>query len=88
MDTHATSSVHHAASLLSAYRFVFRSVSRIVSPLFAPRPVPRVVERGDVGCRAAGVGGLLFLSVRCGIRSAEGVCCLLRDVGDVDVMRR
>ena len=48
----APSSVHHVAPLLSAYRFVFRSVSRVVSPRFASRPAPRVVERGDVVLRA------------------------------------
>lgn len=84
----APSSVHHVAPLLSAYRCIYRLAFLTALPRFASRPVPRVVERDDVGCRAAGVGGLLFLSVRCGIRSAEGVCCLLRDAGDVDVMRR
>lgn len=52
----APSSVHHVAPLLSACRFVFRSVSRVVSPRFASRPVPRVVERDDVGCRIEDVG--------------------------------
>lgn len=68
MDTHATSSVHHAASLLSAYRCIYRLAFLIALPRFASRPAPRVVERGDV--------------------VSAGACGLLRDVGDVDVMRR
>lgn len=78
------SSVYHAASLLSAYRRIYRLAFLTALPRFVSRPVSRVGWRGDVV--SAGVCGLLSLSVRCGIGSAAGACCLLRVIGDV--MRR
>lgn len=60
-------------------RFACLPVSpyRLASHRFASRPASRVDERGDVVF--AGVCGLLFLSVRCGIESAAAVrvACLV-----------
>lgn len=82
---HAPSSVYHAVSSLCLPLCIsFRLSYRIASLRLSPRPSCRRARR----CRIAGVGCLLSLSVRCGIRLAEGAGCLLRGVGGVDVMRR